>query len=77
MSRIRLDQAQFRAALTLYRQWGALIGAGGFFVVTLLIWQIASIGLPAWLLAEVVCAALGAVIGSVVFSQHYEERTTR
>lgn len=57
--------------MTLYRQLGALTGAAGFLVITLLFWPIAgALGLVGWLVADAVCAALGAIVGSMVFSAH-------
>lgn len=53
-----------------YQQMGAIIGAGVFMALTLLVWAIASIGLVAWLLADLASAGIGAVIGAMVFDAH-------
>lgn len=54
--------------MKLYGQWGALIGAAGLLVITLLFWRFASVGLVYWLAADATCAAIGTFVGCVVYS---------
>lgn len=53
-----------------YRQMGALVGAGSFMAVTFLVWAIASIGVVAWLVADLTCAGIGSIVGAMVFDAH-------
>jgi len=71
--RIALSKPEFGRAFRLYGQMGALVGAGTFVLVTVLVWPIASIGIGYWLFADAICAAVGAVVGCTIFGAHHEE----
>lgn len=65
----RQGMAAADAVRRLHAQWGALIGAAGFLLLTLLFWRLAGIGLFYWLVVDATAAVIGAFIGLVVFSE--------